>query len=253
MVSFKLRLIREQNRLYTYLLRLLSIFQPNGSKIFIFHDIMDDISLVKTKFAISQTSFEKFILFQLSKGYHINTLDEQKEIILGKKKRQDNSFSITFDDANESVYTKAYPFLKLYNIPFVIFITQELIGKPNYLNKEQITTLAADPLCTVGSHAYHHVMFRYLTSKETEMELRESKLFLEGLIGKSIDCFAFPYGRLVECSIQNIKDLKLSDYDFAFSAIAGTLNQSWISSDYFLPRINVDENLVKRDIITTNL
>ena len=87
-------------------------------------------------------------------------------------------------------------------------------------------------------------MFRYLSNSEIEKELNESKYFLENMINKPIYCFAFPYGRLVECSVKNISALKKSDYSFSFSAVPGNLNQSWLSSIHFLPRINIDEKIV---------
>jgi len=244
MIALKLRLIREQNRIYTFLLKLLNFIRPNGPKVFIFHDILDDISKVESQFAITESSFKKFIAYQLSQGNHPNIFEELSDIILNKKKAQNNSFIVTFDDANESVYTKAYPFLQSHNIPFIVFITEALIGKQNYLNLEQIKILANDSLCTIGSHACHHVMFRNLSVEQTEDELKESKLFLEKLTDKHVDCFAFPYGRIIECSCKNIELLKKSEFKFAFSAISGNLNQSWLSSKFFLPRINVDEKLV---------
>ena len=246
MVSFKLRIIREQNRLYSFALQLFDCLQANGSRVFLFHDIVDEMLFVKTKFVISRASFECFLKYQLSKGFHANTFDELTRIIQGNKKKQDNSFMVTFDDANESVFIKAYPFLKLHNIPFIVFITETLIGNPGYLNKDQVMALANDPLCTIGSHGCHHGIFRNLTLKEMDRELTDSRSFLEELTQKPVTCFAFPYGRIVECSVANVKQLKNSGYSFSFSAIAGSLNLSWLSSNYFLPRINVDEKSVKK-------
>ncbi len=245
MISIGLRIIREQNRIYTLLLRLLSYLQPAGSKVYIFHDILDDISLVKSPFTISKSSFESFLSDQLAKGNHANTFEELTQIIL-KRYTGSNSFTITFDDANESVYTKAYPFLKAHSIPFIVLITKELIGKPNFLIEEQIVEMAHDSLCTIGSHALQHKMFRYMTDNEALMEYNESRTYLKQLTGQNVDCFAFPYGRLVEVSFKNIKLLKQTSYKFAFSAIAGNLNQQWLSGKYYLSRINVcEEVLVK--------
>ena len=245
MISIKLRIIREQNRIYTLLFRLLSYFQPTGSKVYIFHDILDEISMVKSPFAISKSSFESFLLDQLAKGKHANTFEELSGIIL-KKDKGTNSFIVTFDDANESVYTKAYPFLKVHSIPFIVFITKELIGKPDFLSKEQIVEMANDSLCTIGSHALRHKMFRYMTANEALEEYNESRTYLQQLTGQSIDCFAFPYGRLVEVSCKNIKLLEQTSYKFAFSAIAGNLNQQWLSANYYLPRINVSEEVAQK-------
>jgi len=250
MISFKLRIIREQNRFYTYALKLFDFLHSNGSKVFLFHDILESVSQVKTEYSLSQSSFESFLLNQLSKGYHSNTFVEFSQLILNKIRKTDNSFIVTFDDAYESVYSKAYPFLKANKISFVVFITKELIGKPDYLSEEQVIELSKEELCTIGSHACHHTMFRYLSVDEAEKELIESKIYLENLLDKSVECFAFPYGRFVECSISNIKQLNRSNFIFSFSAIPGTLNQSWLSTNYFLPRINVNEKLVSKTLKT---
>ena len=158
----------------------------------------------------------------MEKGKHANTFEELTQITL-KGYNRPNSFTITFDDANESVYTKAYPFLKAHSIPFIVFITKELIGKPNFLSKEQIVEMANDSLCTIGSHALQHKMFRYMTANAVLIEYNESRIYLQQLTGQSIDCFAFPYGRLVEVSCKNIKLLEQTSYKFAFSAIACVL------------------------------
>jgi len=253
MVSLKLRLIREFNRIYTHTLKILYRIKPYSSRIFLFHDVVEDVSQVKNKFTISQHSFESFLLYQLSKGNHPNTFEELSNIIFKKKRSSDSSFIVSFDDANESVFTIAYPFLREHQIPFIIFITKDLIGKPNFLNENQIRLLSQDSLCTVGSHACHHIMFRYLSVKEAEKELTKSQEYLENLLNVPVKSFAFPYGRLIECSFKNIKTLQQSSYHFAFSAITGTLNQGWVSSKYFLPRINVDEKIARRVVESNDL
>lgn len=244
MVSLRLRIIREKNRMYSALLKLFSVLTPNAPKVFLFHDILEDQSQVKSKFAISQKSFETFLTNQLNHGMKPLNSNELSRVILNNEK-QKKAFFVSFDDANESVFTKAYPFLKKNNIPFMLFITKELVGKPNFLNENQIKLLSQDELCTVGSHGMHHKMFRYYSEKEVAQELSASKTYLENLTGKSVECFAFPYGRVVECSRKNIQMLKRSEYKFAFSALAGNLGEKRISGRFFLPRVNVSENMVK--------
>ena len=150
MVPLRLRLIREINRTYTFFLKILKNVQPEGAKVFLFHEIVDNIDDVKSQFIITMDSFEKFLQYQLLLGYHPNNFEELSEIIIRREGRQINSFIVTFDDANESVYTKAYPFLKNNNIPFIVFITKELIGKPNFLTREQVIILSKDSHCTIG-------------------------------------------------------------------------------------------------------
>jgi peptidoglycan/xylan/chitin deacetylase (PgdA/CDA1 family) len=245
MVSFKLRLIREQNRLFTFLLKLLSLLQK-GPEIYLFHDIVETKQDVKSDFALSQQSFEYFLTNQLVKGKKTLTHYQLSQVILKKQKADKHSFYVTFDDCNTSVFTQAYPFLKKNKIPFLLFITKDLIGKKNFLTSEQIMILAKDPLCTIGSHAVNHVMFRYLQKFEAEREYLDSQRYLQQLSDQPVDCFAFPYGRLVEVSCENIKLLTGSVYKFGFSAISGNLNQQWLSGKYYLPRVNVSEKLVSK-------
>ena len=226
------------------MLRMLSFFTPDAPVVYLFHDITHSIEDVSSKFAITQQSFERFLLQKVNSGWTPLMFDEMADMITGRHFVKQKSFTISFDDANESVFTKAYPFLKKHNIPFIVFITTELIGKPNFLNADQIVKMASDDLCTIGSHAKNHVMFRYLTKEKVEEEFYNSKKILEDLTARKVSCFAFPYGRIVECSFANIRLLEKSDYDFGFSAIAGGLNQKWFTGKFFLPRVNVDESMI---------
>ena len=249
MVPIKLRIIREQNRLYTLVLKLIAKYQQ-GPEVYIFHDILVHKEDVKTEFALSQASFENFLKAQLLSGRKALTFHQLTQQIEGKAPKNKNSFYVSFDDCNTSVYTRAYPFLKQHKIPFILFITKDLIEKKNFLTAEQIMLMAKDPLCTIGSHAVHHKMFRYFTAAEAKTEYENSRRYLQQLTGQTIDCFAFPYGRLVEVSCNNIKQLQQTDYKFAFSAVAGNLNQQWLSGKYYLPRVNVSEALVYKSQIS---
>jgi len=242
MIPIKLRIIREKNRTYRLLLKFLSALTPDAPKVYLFHDIVSDISQVSSKFQLSKSSFERFIKTQLESGNKAISFQELSDIILKGKKRK-NVFIVTFDDINESVYTEAFPVLKKYNIPFILFVTKELIGKPNFISKEHLIELSKNNLCTIGSHGLTHRMFRYLDDDEMKVEIEDSKLFLEELTGKEVECFAFPYGRVVETSRKNINYLKSSVYKFGFSAMDGTLAQKYISTKFFLPRIIVDESM----------
>ena len=242
MIPLKLRLFREQNRIYSYLICILSKWQK-GVEVYLFHDLLENKADVKTQFAISKHSFESFLLHQLQRGKKALTFAELSDHILNNTKYE-NSFFVSFDDCNTSVFTRAYPFLKKNQISFVMFITKELIGKKDFLTAAQIVEMAQDPLCTIASHGLHHKIFRYLTPDEVKTEFNQSQLYLQQLTGQPVVSFAFPYGRLVEVSRANLKLLKQSGYRFAFSAIPGNLSQKWITGKYYLPRINVSEEIV---------
>ena len=45
---------------------------------------------------------------------------------------------ITIDDAFESFYTEAWPYLKENKIPFILFVSTEPVGKKGYMTWDQI-------------------------------------------------------------------------------------------------------------------
>lgn len=95
------------------------------------------------------------------------------------QKQKDYFYALTFDDVAESFYLNAYPILKKNGLPFTLFVNLSLIGKPGYINKEQLNVLASDPLCTIGSHGVHHEYYRDLDDSQIKSELHDSKAYLE--------------------------------------------------------------------------
>ena len=156
----------------------------------------------------------------------------QEELLSGKWGKK--SFHLTFDDVYDTVYTEAFPVLKKLNIPFTLFVTQDLIDKDAYITESHLAALKKSPLCFVGAHGVQHLVFRNLSHKEVEKQCTVS------------DTFAFPYGRIVEVSCQNRRQIAGMGYRMAFSALEGTLRASWFTGRYFLPRVNVSERFVEK-------
>ena len=57
-----------------------------------------------------------------------NNFDEQFN-----KPKQKKEILITIDDAFESFYTEAWPYLKENKIPFILFVSTEPVGKKGYM------------------------------------------------------------------------------------------------------------------------
>jgi peptidoglycan/xylan/chitin deacetylase (PgdA/CDA1 family) len=156
-------------------------------------------------------------------------------------------YCITFDDIYDTVYTNAYPVLKKYNIPFVIFVTDELVGKVDpwskmpMISEEHLREMLVDPLCILASHGMEHKMFRDYTHTEAMKALKDSKRILAEKFGRQVEIFAFPFGRRVEVSNEAIRFVKEAGYKYGFSALDGSLKQRWLSSRWFLPRVLVGE------------
>jgi len=62
------------------------------------------------------------------------------------------------------------------------------------LNENEIRTLAASPLAEIGAHGLTHTSLEAMSTSQAEEELRQSKGFLERLIGRPITTLAWPDG-----------------------------------------------------------
>ena len=254
MIPLRIRIIREYNRWYKNVLRLFWQIQGKDMpRMYMFHSVVDTMEQVYSQFAITKQSFEQFVEHHINNGYH--TMDaEMLYKAIENPDDYENHFCVSFDDIYDSVYTNAYPVLKKHNVPFVVFITDELVGKIDPWSKQPMITeehlreMLADPLCILASHGTEHKMFRSYTHTEAITTLTESKRILSDKYQREIELFAFPFGRRVEVSDDAIRCVKEAGYRYGFSALDGSLGQRWLSGRYFLPRVLVGEEYVKKII-----
>ena len=250
MTPLRIRIIREYNRWYKNVLRLFWQIQGKDMpRMYMFHSVVDTIEQVYSQFAITKQSFEHFIEHHISNGYHAMDSEMLYKAIENPDDYK-NHFCVSFDDIYDSVYTNAYPVLKKYNVPFVVFITDELVGKIDpwskqpMITEEHLSEMLADPLCILASHGTEHKMYRSYTHEETITALTESKQILSDKYQREIELFAFPFGRRVEVSNDAIRCVKEAGYRYGFAALDGSLAQRWLSGRFFLPRVLIDEKYV---------
>ena len=129
----------------------------------------------------------------------------------------ENPLVITFDDGEKSFLTKVVPLLEEFSFPANVNIVGALVdlytenGDNNdayaYLNKDDIKTLSYNPLVEIGCHTYNlHSLTNRKGMKKLPGETSEQyknfitediRLFKEkyySLTGKTLTCFAYPFG-----------------------------------------------------------
>jgi peptidoglycan/xylan/chitin deacetylase (PgdA/CDA1 family) len=122
----------------------------------------------------------------------------------GDKTIPAKSVVITIDDGWKSVYTDAYPILKEFGYPFTIFLYKDYIDGGS---KAMTTAMVKEMLkhgANVGSHSTTHPYpqtvkkYQKKSAQEynrfLEVEMRESKRFLEQQFKKTISYYAYPGG-----------------------------------------------------------
>ena len=126
----------------------------------------------------------------------LNTISSKKNLI-----------SITFDDGLSSILTNALPELNKRDIPTTIFIPaakignypkweqkrQEIYYDDRILNQDELKELS-DQGIEIGSHTLHHSDLTNVPSEVAREEFNLSKSILEGITGKEVLSFSFPYG-----------------------------------------------------------
>lgn len=145
----------------------------------------------------------------------------------------DKPVLITFDDGYKNQYTQAYPILKRFAMRAVIYVVTDTVGRDNFwhdpateqrlpmLSKEEILEMRAGGM-EFGSHTLSHRRMAFLSWLEVERELRESKKWLESLLGETVLSFAFPYG-----NGENEPQLIQAVYDAGYRWVLGIHGGLW--------------------------
>jgi len=115
----------------------------DGLRILTYHRITDKPDL-DDPLKVSKSVFEKQIKY-LTSHYTILSGDDLLNIIKLKKPFPNDACLITFDDGWKDNYTNAYPVLKKYNAPAIIFISTDFVGSNNIFWHEKLQELLKIP------------------------------------------------------------------------------------------------------------
>ncbi len=151
-------------------------------------------------------------------GYHVISLDELVKGIQAGRSFPHNSVVITFDDGYDDNYSYAFPILKQYGFPAIIFLISNGIGSPDLLTWDQVKEMEHYNVMA-GAHTRHHVYLPMATASLYRDEIAGSKKEIEDHLGHRIDYFAYPVGGFSE----DIKSfVQESGYKAAMSTNRGT-------------------------------
>ena len=95
--------------------------------------------------------------------------DFENEFDIPKKEKK---ILLTVDDAFQSFYDNAWPYLKKNKIPFVLFVSTEPVGNKGYMNWEQIKEIERSEFGVIGHHSHSH---DYLIDKSEKVFLDDIK------------------------------------------------------------------------------
>lgn len=114
---------------------------------------------------------------------------------------------ITFDDGFQSVIQNALPELSKRNIPAILFVTVNALGKradwwpeaaryeaqEKMVTAEQLRSIPAERL-SIGSHTLSHPRLTSLNDADATREIVSSRFVLEEALGRRVTLFSVPFG-----------------------------------------------------------
>ena len=225
--------------------------------ILMYHSISDDPEPnVHPYFRISTPPvlFAQHMKFLCDNGYEVISLSTAVDLQQGK-----NCYSscgllhmspkvvLTFDDGYRDFYTHAFPIIKKYDFPAIVFLPTEFVGggilgirEKSHLSWQEIKALKSQGIW-FGSHTARHLQLKGLEKDQIELEIKKSKEMLEDKLGFSILSFSYPFSfpqvdKKFKKYIQ--EELASAGYEHAVTTIIGTTSK--FSDPFFLERIPIN-------------
>ncbi len=209
-------------------------------EVLMFHHITDEFVNVPISCRCPIKVFEHYLDEYISRGYKFVSIGEAYSIIVGEE--VPFPFCVlTFDDIPDSVYQNAYPILKKRGIPFTVFISSDFVDyynpdkKVQFITRNHLLEMDKDPLCTVGAHTVSHPMLKRV--KNSFEEMKDSKNWLENILGHPVDYLAYPYGKHSSINKRIQKQASQAGFRCAFSTIDAPLTDISSKHLFFLPRL----------------
>jgi peptidoglycan/xylan/chitin deacetylase (PgdA/CDA1 family) len=172
---------------------------------------------LKNEYEVSVAEFKSQMKALADSGYKSVTPDQLYNYLVYGGSLPEKPFVITYDDTDEEQFSVAKPEMDKYGFKGVYFIMTISIGRPNYMSKEQIKQLS-DEGHVIASHTWDHSRVDRYTNEHAieeggkkkvvndwDQQLVKTKTKLEGIIGKPVDYFAYPFGIWSKAGIPEIE------------------------------------------------
>jgi len=154
------------------------------------------------------------------------TLEQLKAYWFEGKPLPDKAVLLTFDDGFKSIYDKAYPVLKEFGYPGVLFLYTDFIrGQNDALRYSEIEEMQKNGM-VVESHTKSHLNLGLEEEKIKpdgfnrllDLELSDPVSFIQDKFGHLATTLAYPYGVYDDTILQKTQALK---YQLAFTVNKG--------------------------------
>ena len=151
------------------------------------------------------------------------------------KEKLEKTILLSVDDGYESFYRYAWPYLKNNQIPFLIFISTEAVGKKGYMGWKEIKEIEKYDYVTIGNHSHSHDYLVNFSYDEFKKDIEKSIKIFEDNLGYNPKFFSYPFG---EWDLAQKKFIS-KNFDFGFGQHSGVIDLN--KDKYELPRFPINE------------
>ncbi len=148
---------------------------------------------------------------------------------------------LTIDDAFLSFYENAWPILKKNEIPFILFVSTEPIGKRGYMTWSQIKEIEKEKFAFIGNHSHTHEYLINFSFDDFKNDINKSIEIFNSNLGYNPIFFSYPFG---EYSLKQKNFIK-KNFKYGFGQHSGVIDST--KDKYELPRFPINENYGKME------
>ena len=210
--------------------------------IFLYHRVNDYSKDVLT---VDPETFAAQLL-AISKRYPVSSTTQIVDRILTRRPLQPTTVAIHFDDCYRDILTNGAPILKALSVPACAFINSGFVDTCRSFPHDAKYPFTYEMLRScdiqawsnlgfeVGAHTVNHVDLGKCTMETAKREIVECGENLRKIIGKPVDLFSFPFGRLDNISGPMAQVVQNAGYVALFSAYGGSIRSR--TNPYDIPR-----------------
>jgi peptidoglycan/xylan/chitin deacetylase (PgdA/CDA1 family) len=166
-----------------------------------YHHITERQSSVDSRLYMDVARFERQLSYLAASGVPVIAFAPQ---IDAGRQQEETTVMLTFDDAYENFYTLAYPLLRKYNLPAVLFVPTSKVGLrvfevdygylQTYVNKAQLEEMNSSKLVNIQPHGHSHIRLGEQPIAVQREEIALSIDYVQREFGLASDFFCLPYG-----------------------------------------------------------
>ncbi len=134
--------------------------------------------------------------------------------------------AITFDDGYAMNLEHAVPALQAHGLPATFFVVAGCLGgflppgadptRSSIFSEGEVRALA-DAGFEIGGHTMTHPHLSRLPRSEQQREIAESRTRLQDVSGQPVDGFAYPYGSVLDYTVETQQLVREAGYAYAVS------------------------------------